>query len=106
MSKFTLVHRVMLQESHANFNSARAVRRKFPRVRVPHRKTAQNLVNKVTKMGVSTDREPKRQRRVLWKKTWSKQLCLNIHPLSPPCKRSGVSKDTVKNARKLLDPQS
>jgi transposase len=114
MDKFTLEHRVFLYDTYVKCNSARKCQRqfvrKFPGVRVPHRNTIQNLVNKVRTTGVITDLKPERTRRVLTEEKLDDIATLLEHSPHKTFKHvaeeTGVSKSTVRIAAQLLKLRS
>jgi transposase len=110
MDKFTLEHRVFLYDTYVKCKSARKCqrkfRRKFPGVRIPHRNTIQNLVNKVRSTGEVMDRKPERPRRVLTEEKLgaiAARLERSPHKsLKRLAEEMGVSKGTMRTATKLL----
>lgn len=114
MDKFSLEHRVFLYDTYVKCNSARKCQRKFvrkfPGVRVPHRNTIQNLVNKVRTTGVITDLKPERTRRVLTEEKLDDIAARLEHSPHKTFKRlaeeTGVSKSTVRIAAQLLKLRS
>lgn len=110
MDKFTLEHRVFLYDAYVKCESARKCRRKFsrkfPGVRVPHRNTIQNLVNKVRTTGEVMDRKSERPRRVLTEEKLGEISARLQHSSYKSFMRlaeeAGVSKGTMRTATKLL----
>jgi transposase len=104
--QYTSEQSVFLNDTYVKYGSARVGGRKFRDKRIPSRQTIQNLVEKLRKTGLLTDKKKKHKRRVHTEEkldvTGARLEHTPRKSLTRLAQEIGVSKPNARKATKLL----